>query len=108
MYVPEEAVRATLRFVAAHPPASAIVFDFVYRPMVDMLARIDPSNVPQAARSFLERFLNLIRDEPWVFGLPLGGEREFLGEFGLELRECLTIGGAESVERYLTRADGSR
>ena len=31
MYVPEDAVRATLRFLASHPPGSGIVFDFVYR-----------------------------------------------------------------------------
>lgn len=29
MYVPEEGVRATLRYVAGHPPGSAIVFDHV-------------------------------------------------------------------------------
>jgi methyltransferase (TIGR00027 family) len=107
MYLPEEAVRDTLRFVAAHPPGSAIVFDFVYRAMIDMIARIDLANVPEAAKAFVERFLKLTRDEPWVFGLPVGGEREFLGEFDLELREVLTIGGEESLKRYLTKADGT-
>ena len=107
MYLPEEAARGTFRFVAGHPPGSAIVFDFVYRPMVDMIANIDMAKVPPAARPFVERFMNLIRDEPWVFGLPVGGEREFLREFGLELREALTIGGEESVKRYLTKADGT-
>ena len=108
MYLPEEAVRGTLQFVAAHPPGSGIVFDFVYRAMVDMLSRIDMTNVPEAAKPFVARFLDLIRDEPWVFGLPVGGEREFLREFGLELREALTIGGEESLKRYLTRADGTQ
>ena len=108
MYLPEEAVRDTLRFVATHPPGSGIVFDFVYRAMVDMLARIDVANVPKAAKPFVERFLNLIKDEPWVFGVPVDAEREFLGEFGLELREALTIGAEESLKRYLTRADGTQ
>jgi methyltransferase (TIGR00027 family) len=108
MYLAEEAVRGTLRFVAAHPPGSGIVFDFVYRAMIDMLAGIDMANIPEAAKPFLERFLNLIKDEPWVFGLPVGGEREFLREFGLELREAFTIGGEESLKRYLTRADGTQ
>ena len=108
MYVPEEAVRSTLQFVAAHPPGSVIVFDFVYRTMIDMLARLDPANVPEVSKPFVQRFLDLIRDEPWVFGLPVGGEREFLAECGLELREVLTVGGPESVDRYLTRADGTR
>jgi methyltransferase (TIGR00027 family) len=108
MYLPEEAVRDTLRFVAAHPPGSGIVFDFVYRAMIDTIARIDLANVPEAAKAFVERFLKLTRDEPWVFGLPVGGEREFLGEFGLELREVLTVGGEESLKRYLTKADGTQ
>jgi methyltransferase (TIGR00027 family) len=108
MYLPDEAVRDTLRFVAAHPPGSSIVFDYVYRAMIDMIATIDMANVPKAAKPFVERFLNLTRDEPWVFGLPVGGEREFLGEFGLELREGLTIGGEDSIRRYVTRADGTQ
>jgi methyltransferase (TIGR00027 family) len=108
MYLPEEAVRSTLQFVAARPPGSGIVFDFVYRAMIDMIAKIDLANVPAAAKPFVERFLNLTRNEPWVFGLPVGTEREFLGEFGLDLREAFTIGGEESLKRYLTRADGSQ
>ncbi len=56
--------------MGAHPAGSGIVFDFVYRPLIDMLATIDLAAVPASARSLLERFLNLIRDEPWVFGLP--------------------------------------
>jgi methyltransferase (TIGR00027 family) len=108
MYLPEEAVRGTLRLVAAHPAGSGIVFDFVYRAMIDMIAQIDMAKVPAAAKPFVERFLKLTRDEPWVFGLPVGGEREFLGEFGLDLREAFTIGGEESLKRYLTRADGSQ
>ena len=59
-------------------------------------------------KPFVERFLNLIRDEPWRFGLPAGGEREFLAELGLELREAFAIGGEESISRYLTRADGTQ
>jgi O-methyltransferase involved in polyketide biosynthesis len=108
MYLPEEAVRATLRFVAAHPAGSAIVFDFVYRAVIDMLARIDVANIPEAQKPFVERFLDLIKDEPWVFGLPVGGEREFLAELGLHLREMMTVGGEESLKRYLTKADGTQ
>ena len=108
MYLPEAAVRDTLRFVGTHPPGSGIVFDFVYRAMIDMLARIDVANVPTAGRPFLERFLDLIKDEPWVFGVPVDAEREFLSEFGLELREAFAIGGEESLRRYLTKADGTQ
>jgi hypothetical protein len=56
----------------------------------------------------VERFLELTRDEPWVFGLPVGGEREYLRELGLELGEVLTIGGEESLRRYVTKADGTQ
>ena len=56
----------------------------------------------------MQRFLNLTKDEPWVFGLPIGGEREFLHELGLDLREMFTIGGEDSAKRYLTRADGTQ
>jgi methyltransferase (TIGR00027 family) len=108
MYVEEEGIRRTLRFVGDHPGGSGIVFDFVPRAMIEMLARIDIDNVPATARPYLQRFLDLIKDEPWVFGIPLGGEAAFLGEFGLDVREVLSIGGPESIARYLTKADGTQ
>jgi len=108
MYLPEEAVRQTLGFVAAHPPGSGIVFDFVYREMIDVLTRIDIAAVPEAARPFVQRFLSLSRDEPWVFGIDMGNEREYLARLGLELRELMTAGGEESLARYLTKADGTQ
>jgi methyltransferase (TIGR00027 family) len=107
MYLEEDAVRSTLRFVAGHPPGSSIVFDFVYRAMIDMIKAIDPAKVPPAAKPFVERFLNLTRTEPWIFGLPVGGEREYVADLGLELRESFTIGGPDSLQRYVTRADGT-
>jgi methyltransferase (TIGR00027 family) len=108
MYVPEEGVRATLRYVGGHPAGSAIVFDFMYRPMVEMLKNIDWARVPDAFKPYVQRFLDLIKDEPWVFGIPVGGERTFLNEVGLELCEALTIGGEESIKRYATKADGTQ
>ena len=107
MYVPEAGVRATLRYVAGHPAGSAIVFDFMYRPMVDMLRNIDWARVPDAFKPYVQRFLDLIKDEPWVFGVPVGGERAFLSDTGLELREIITIGGEESIRRYATKTDGT-
>jgi methyltransferase (TIGR00027 family) len=108
MYVPEEGVRATLRYVAGHPAGSAIVFDFMYRPMIDMLGNIDWAMVPDSFKPYVQRFLDLIKDEPWVFGIPVGGERTFLSDVGLELRDALTIGGEESIKRYATKADGTQ
>jgi methyltransferase (TIGR00027 family) len=107
MYVPEAGIRTTFQFVGAHPPGSVIVFDFVYRAMIEMLAKIDLANIPAPAKPFVQRFLDLIRDEPWVFGVPVGGEQAFLAEFGLELRELLTIGSEEAVKRYATKSDGT-
>jgi len=58
-------------------------------------------------RPAVKRFLDLVADEPWIFGLPDNAEREYLGGFGLEAGDALPIGGAESVKRYLTRSDGT-
>jgi len=108
MYVREESVRSTLSFVAAHPPGSSIVFDFVSRPMVDFLASGTLDTVPVLARPAFQRFMNLLKDEPWLFGVPVEGEREFLANVGLELREAFVIGGEESLKRFTTKADGTQ
>jgi methyltransferase (TIGR00027 family) len=108
MYLPEDAIRGVFQFVGSHPPGSGIVFDFVYRAMIDVIANINMATIPEAARQFVQRFLNLTRDEPWIFGLPVGGEREFLAGFGLELRDTVVVGGEESIKRYATRADGTQ
>jgi methyltransferase (TIGR00027 family) len=107
MYMPEAALRDTFRFVASHVPGSSIVFDFATRAMVEGIKQIDLASIPPTARAGLERFLNLIRDEPWLFGFPVDGEKELLAELGLQLRELLTIGSEESARRYLTKADGT-
>ena len=108
MYVAEEAVRATFAFVAAHPPGSSVVFDFVSRPMVEFLASGNLDSIPEAARAGYQRFINLLKDEPWVFGIPVDGERAFFAGTGLELREFFVIGGEESLKRYATKADGTQ
>lgn len=108
MYLPEEAVRATLGFVGSLPSGSGVVFDFFYQPMVERVASIDKANVPEAARPYVERFTNLLRDEPWRSGFPVDGEREYLHGLGLELRELMQVGGVESVRRYLTKTDGTQ
>ena len=108
MYLPQESVRSTLAFVASHAPGSNVVFDFFYAPMVAMMAALKTANVPPAAKAYVNRFLSLIEDEPWQSGLPVGGEREYLGGFGLALREVLAVGGEESIKRYLTKTDGTQ
>ena len=108
MYVPEGDVRRTLQFIGRHPLGSGVVFDFVPKGMIDMMAAIDMDKVPASARPFLKRFLDLIKDEPWVFGIPLGTENEFLRGCHLDVRELLAIGGPDSIARYLTKADGTQ
>lgn len=107
MYLPEEALRDTFRFIAAHAPGSGVVFDFAPSTMVDGLKHLNLSMIPPAARPSFERFMRLIENEPWLFGFPVGGEAEWLADVGMELRELLTIGSEDSVRRYLTRADGT-
>ena len=107
MYVREEPLRDTFRFFAAHAPGSSVVFDFATRAMIDGMNALDLQRIPPAARGPVERIMKMIEHEPWVFGIPLDSEKEFLSGLGLTLREMLTIGSEESVRRYLTRADGT-
>lgn len=107
MYLPEATLQSTLRFIASHAPDSSLVFDFATRAMVDGIQRIDLATAPAAARASMERFLDMIRDEPWLFGIPLDEEGSYLADLGLELRELVTIGDDASAARYLTRADGT-
>ena len=84
MYMPEEALRGTLRFVASHVAGSSVVFDFATRTMIEGLKQINLASIPPVARASFERFLNMIRDEPWLFGFPVRGEQALLAELGLE------------------------
>ena len=107
MYLPEAAFRSTLQFVAAHAPGSRFVFDFATQAMVEGIRRIDLAMLPPAARPSMENFMAVTRDEPWLFGIPLDQEKEYLAGLGLEVRQLLTIGDEESAKRYLTRSDGT-
>lgn len=107
MYVHEAPLRETFRYFAAHPPGSSVVFDFATRAMIDGMKALDLQKIPPAARGPIERLMKMIEHEPWVFGIPLDSEKDFLSGLGLRLREMLTIGSEESVRRYLTRADGT-
>jgi methyltransferase (TIGR00027 family) len=107
MYLPEEAVEETLRWVAAQAPGSTIIFDFVGAMVIKFMSTADLSMFPEAAKKAIERLRRLTAGEPWIFGIPDPGEREFLGKLGLELRETLPLGGPESLRRYLTRSDGT-
>lgn len=108
MYLDEPALREILQQIASHPAGSSVVFDFVSSVLIASMQGIDVAKLPPAARKFVERFLHLIRDEPWRFGFPYRGERDYLEAFGFDVPEILVIGGEDSARRYLTRADGSQ
>jgi methyltransferase (TIGR00027 family) len=108
MYLPETAIGETLRWVGSQAKGSTIIFDFIYRATLDFLAAIPKlENLPEQAKQAIARVQKLEAGEPWIFGIPNGGEREFLEKFGLTVRELLPVGGEESRKRYLMRSDGS-
>jgi methyltransferase (TIGR00027 family) len=107
MYLKEEALRATLGFIGSHRAGSSVVFDFVTSAMVAGLRRVNPNDVPEAGRIYMQRFLNLIRDEPWEYGFPLNAERETIESFGFDVRDLIMLDGEEAARRYLTRSDGT-
>ena len=108
MYLPETAVAETLRWVASQAKGSTIIFDFVYRAVLDFLAAMpNLENLPEQARQAIGRVQKLEAGEPWIFGIPNGAESEFLGRFGLQVRKLMPVGGEESREKYLIRSDGS-
>jgi methyltransferase (TIGR00027 family) len=111
MYIPEEAVRSTLRFVASgSAPGSSIVLDAKYKSFIDWVkANIaSPEKVPEVLRPTLalqKKYADW--GEPWIFGFPDGREREFFKSLGLDIGELLLHDGPEARRRYLTRRDGS-
>lgn len=107
MYLPDEAIAETLRWVGQQAPGSVIVFDYVYRGAIEFLAKVDLSQLPEPAQRSIGRLRKLEAGEPWIFGIPAGTETEFLAGFGLTLQGLMPIGGEESRKRYLFRSDGS-
>src|SRR5260370_1061323 len=75
MYLAEEDVRATLRFISANAaPGSSLVMDYACRAVIDALKKYP--NHPQ------HRFTT-DWGEPWIFGVPDSKQREFFRECGL-------------------------
>ena len=109
-YLPEQAIRQTLRFVSSCAPGSAIVFDAKRKSFIDWVtANIDhPERVPEAVRPILDQMKTFVDwGEAWIFGFPDNREREFLLSEGLALGELLRLDGPVATQRYLTRRDGS-
>ena len=110
-YIPEDAVRSTLGFVATQSArGSSVVLDGKKKSFIDWVkANIaSPDKVPPALRPTLATQKRIIDfGEPWIFGFPDGREREFFKSVGLDLGELLPQDGREAKARYLTRRDGS-
>ena len=90
-YIPESAVRSTLRFVRDHSAAgSTIVFDYM---RADNTSLNDPNTRPAKW------------GEPFVFGFPVPSATAFVEREGLAATSDLT--GSDLWKRYAVRADGS-
>ena len=107
MYLPEEVMEETFRYVGSQVDDSVIVFDFVYKSIIDFMAKMSVDHLPDQAKAAVARIRKLEAGEPWIFGIPNGNETDYLAQFGLRLRELLPVGGEASQKRYLTRSDGS-
>jgi methyltransferase (TIGR00027 family) len=105
MYLPEAAVRDTLRWIAQQAPGSSVVFDFAYRGLIDVIAQMNKSDWEppnEAARVGAARIRMITAwGEPWIFGIPTDGSSTFLNELGLEHRETLSMSSTEAARRYL-------
>jgi len=111
MYIPEEAVRGTLNFVATESaPGSALVLDAKQESFIEWVkaSLASPEKVPEVLRPTLAAQRKYVDwGEPWIFGFPDGREREFFKSVGLDLGELIPMDGPEARRRYLTRRDGS-
>jgi methyltransferase (TIGR00027 family) len=110
MYLPEEAVRATLLFVSSHSvPGSSIVFDFLSKSFVDSLNQAQEERARSDAQTVSRQIAGRVSaaGEPWIFGLPDDGEHEFLRGAGLKATRLLATRSAEATKQYATRRDGS-
>jgi len=98
MYITEEAVKATLQFIATRSaPGSAVVFDYL---LAGVAAR-DWKKYPKARMS---ASLCALHSEPWIFGFPEPSAEEFVRQTGLEVVEDLS--GEEMTTKFMTRSDG--
>jgi methyltransferase (TIGR00027 family) len=99
MYLPEERVRETLGAIATESaPGSSLVMDYASRGALEFMTKYPEFSPSKMLEAWGER---------WMFGVPDGQEKPFFAEAGLDTAELLSVYGAESVKRYLTRRDGT-
>lgn len=97
-YLPEPAVARLLDFAGQHTcPRSSLVFDYVFREMVE---GDDSFHGAASIRKRLEQL-----GEPLRFGLPAGSVEQYVERFGLALVSDLHA--TELARRYLCATDGT-
>jgi methyltransferase (TIGR00027 family) len=97
-YLPEDAVREVLGFVASQgSPDTSIVFDYCFKEVVE------GDDAYYGAPELLAR-LQAMR-EPLRSGIPRGRAGEYLAALGLRLEA--DFGPQEAIDRYLIRSDGT-
>jgi methyltransferase (TIGR00027 family) len=90
-YIPEAAVRDTLRFVARHSaPGSRIIFDYPF----------DTNHRINNRADVFARW-----GEPFVFGFPATGPSALVSDEGL--RTVSDVTNADLVRKYAMRIDGT-
>ena len=97
MYLPEEANRATLRFIGSAAPGSSVVYDY----SLDAALRPDGGGL-YGARSTVETVARY--GEPHIFGWSQAGAAAFAAAEGLAL--VSDLGPIELTARYLMGSDG--
>ncbi len=96
MYIPEDSVDATLRFVAENAtPGSTIAFDYFYRSTLRAPDQVLEKRIEQVATI----------GEPIIFGIPNDDREGFITRRGLEVAS--DIDAKELGARYLAKSDGS-
>ena len=99
MYIPEESVRTTLLSLASYGAAgTTLVMDYTTQESIQAL--MDTRQAPQS------RFAGTW-GEPWLFGIPDGGEQDFFAQVGFDVVESLRMVSKEATARYATRKDGT-
>lgn len=100
MYLPEDAVRGTLRWIAQQAPGSSLVFDFTARHVINLIETGESAN--ELERLFLHRNRMIAAwGEPWIFGIPEDAVPEYLASVGLTTREVLAFASPEAIRRYI-------
>ncbi len=96
MYLMPEAVERTLAFIRRSSRGSSVVFDYIYKGILDGTA--DYYGAKETIRAIATS------DEPYLWGLMPTEVGAFLAERGLEL--VSDVGPAELTARYLISSEG--